>query len=125
QLRYIASLSAEDIIIFNFHTIQLKARVLLNKGVKKFHKKEYNKALELLLESSRLNPENFLVHWNLARLGIIVKNDEKIIKENYEKALSTTKNKGMYKVIEKELNTFNNKKLESIPKEPIPEYLGF
>ena len=76
------------------------------------------KALDLFLKSSRLNPDNYLVYWNIARIGCILDlRDQKII-SNYEKALNLVQNKNK-KIIEQELNKIRNDMKLLIPKEPI------
>ncbi|MEW5760268.1 MAG: methyltransferase domain-containing protein [Candidatus Thermoplasmatota archaeon] len=121
RLRYIATLPEEDIEIFSYHTVQMRARVLLNKGIKKFHKKEWNEALELFSESSRLYPENPLVHWNLARLCTVVGTEKKIIRQHYNNALSAIgRREELKKAVEEELNYF--KKFGTTPTEPVSEY---
>ena len=123
RLRYIANLKPTEVDIFNFHVIQLKARVLFNMGIRRFHKKEHDNSLELFLSSVKLNPEQTLAYWNLARLGFILKDEDEMIKEHYQKALSTAKDKKIYMSIKKELESFKDKRIDSIPREPISEYI--
>ena len=121
QLEYISNLKAVDIKIFNINTAQFEARKLFNIAVKEFHEKNLAKSLDSMLQSIKINPENPLAHWSLARLKVALKSDKEAIKGDYENALMLMKNKQNRKIIKKELDYLNNKKLTSIPTEPVSE----
>jgi len=121
RLKYILDLAPSDIKIFDFYLVSLEAKRLFNIGVKYFHKKKFHKALEFFFESSRINPDNPLVYWNMARVGCILKFEKHKIAKWYEKALSIIKNGEHRKKLERELNYVISGKNNLVPKEPISE----
>lgn len=121
QLEYISSQKPAGIDIFNLHIIQLESRKLFNQGVKQFHKKNYNESLSLFSESAKLNPQNALTHWNIARIGIVLGYGKENIAQNYENALLEIRNKKTRAIIKKELDTFSMNKTHNIPKEAVSE----
>lgn len=106
RLRYIADLKPIHLPVFDFTFVLAEAQKMFNRGVKQFHNKDLAKAQVNFLKSSRMNPDNPLVYWNMARLGSA---------ETYETALSLLKDKVLRKKIKAEM------KSSKIPKEPIPE----
>ncbi|MFX1451237.1 MAG: hypothetical protein ACFFCM_10370, partial [Promethearchaeota archaeon] len=119
RLSYILDLEPTDIDIFDYDFILQKAVELFNIGIKYFHNKNFTQALDYFLKSSRLNPDNYLVYWNIARIGCILDFKEDKIIDNYNNALylvekGTEKNK-----IEIELANLKNKKRTLIPKNPV------
>lgn len=121
RLSYIANLEPTDLLIFDFDLVFLEAKELFNLGVKQFHKKDFTKAMNTFLQSSKINPSNPLVYWNIARLNCILKSGNHIIIDNYEKALKLIKNRESRVKIETELQQIKEGKKELIPKEPISE----
>ncbi|MEM5855117.1 MAG: methyltransferase domain-containing protein [Candidatus Aenigmatarchaeota archaeon] len=121
RFSYIINLEPIDIKIFDFYLVCLEAKKLFNIGIKEFYKKNFSKALSLFLKSSKLNPDNPLIYWNIARLGLILKLEKTKIVENYEKALSLITKKGDRKRIEIELKYTKNSRSDLIQKEPITE----
>jgi len=122
RLLYVKQLKPYPMEFFNFHTIQLKSRILFNRGVKQFHKEENHKAHSLFLESLALNPEQPLVWWNMARLESILGKAGTEIESNYQNALKTADRRDR-KVLERELNSYRKKGSKSIPKSPIPDQI--
>ena len=121
RLGYIIHIEPTDIEIFDFYLVSQKAKKLFNMAVKQFYKKKFPEALDLFLKSSKINPDNPLVYWDIARLGCILKFEKHKIRENYEKALKLIKNKKNRKKIETELKYARSNKIDSIQKEPISE----
>ena len=145
RLNYIANLKPADIKIFNSHVVLLEARKFFNKGVREFHKKNFYRSLCSFSRSVKLNPENPLAYWNIARVGAILKRDDpeqegmnihnKIaeryvtsvdvtnadVTNNYKNSLILIKNKKTRGIIKRELELVHNKKMDLIPGEVISE----
>lgn len=121
KLNYINSLDSADIKIFDFQIIQFEARKLFNQGVKEFYKKNYFEALNLFLKSVKINPNNPLNYWNMARLGIILNYKIEKIENDYKNTLSLISDKEIKNRIIIELNNILNKMSNLVPKIPIPE----
>jgi len=121
RLNYIASLYPEDIEIFDFQVILLKARELFNRGVKEFYKKNFLKALSLFLESVKINPKNPLSYWNMARLKVILNYEVEEIENDYRNVLFFTPDKKIKRKIMMELNNVLKQRSNLVPKNPIPE----
>ncbi len=121
RLSYILNLEPKDIKIFDFELILLQADKLFNFGIKNFYKQNFSQALDYFLTSSKLNPDNYLIYWNIARLGCILEFKNHKIIQNYEKALTIVQDKIGKEKIELELKEFKNKKSFDIPREPIIE----
>ncbi len=121
RLSYIKGLNIVEIKIFDFQVIQLKARELFNQGVKQFCKRNFSGALNLFLESVKINPANPLNYWNMARLKIILNYEIEKIVEDYKNALFLILDKNVQKEITTELNNVLNKRSSLVIKIPIPE----
>jgi predicted SAM-dependent methyltransferase len=121
RFSYIEGLFPVDIKIFDFQIIQFKARELFNQGVKKFSKGNFLEALNLFLESVKINPANPLNYWNMARLKVILGYKEKEIENDYRKALFFISDKNIQNKILRELNNVLNRRSNLVPKIPIPE----
>lgn len=121
RLKYIMHLEPTDIEIFDFYLVCMEAKKLFNMGVKYFLKRRSSKALNLFLKSSKINPDNPLVYWNMARLSCILKLEKYEIIGSYEKALNLIKNKKNRRKIETELKCVRNGKNGLIQKEPVSE----
>jgi predicted SAM-dependent methyltransferase len=121
RLGYITNLESRDIVIFDFDLVFLEAKGLFNLGVKQFYKKDFIGGLDSFVESSKINPLNPLVYWNMARLSNILKFEQYKIIENYEKTMKLMRNRKNRLKIETELQQTRGGKKEILPKEPIPE----
>lgn len=119
KLKHIINLEPNDIKIFDFYLIPLETKKLPNKGMKYFYKKEFSKALNYLSGSSKINPDNTLTYWNMARFGCILKLENHMVIENYKKALKLIKKQKNHIKARKRVTTNKGKK-RLIPKEPIP-----
>jgi len=120
---YIANLNPEDIKIFNFHVVQFKSLILSNRGVKEFYNKNYKKAIESLLNSLALFPDNSIVHWNIAKLGIVTEMDHASIIEHYKKSLTLAFNKDIKNILKQEIKHFKNKEYEKISLFPVADMI--
>jgi len=118
RLDYIIKLKPTKIDIFDFYLVLIEAKKLFNIAVKYFHQRKFSKALDLFMRSSRINPDNPLAYWNMARLGCILRLEKNQIIENYEKALKIMKNK---KEISNELKHVRNGNSNLVQKEPVSE----
>lgn len=122
RLSYISNLKASDIPMFNFYYVQLEARILFNKGVKCFDQKKYSEATVLFERSAKINPENFLLYWNLARLGAIMSKKDFCISDNYNKASLLISDNKIRKILEDEKKSFENHGGKSVPRGPQSEF---
>ena len=69
SLAYIATLPpAGDMQFFHPEAVRRRARILLNRGVGTWSRGNPRDARELFLSSAACDPDNPLVHWNLARV---------------------------------------------------------
>jgi predicted SAM-dependent methyltransferase len=121
ELHYIEGLNLSDIKIFDFQIVQLKARELFNQGVKEFHNSNFSKALNLFLKSVKINQDNPLSYWNLARLKVILNYETEKIENDYKNSLFLVSDKNIKNEIKRELNNVLNKRSNLVPKIPIPE----
>ncbi len=119
RLEYILNLDSADIKFFDFHLIAGEAERLFYKGVKQFHEKNFLKALNLFQRSSKLNPKNPFVYWNMARLEVILGYEIHMIAGDYGKAAGLLGNKGNMREIETELAYLRNNEGNPIPAEPV------
>ncbi len=120
-LEYILSLTAAEIDVFNLHVVQLASRKMFNCGVKEFCRKNCDDSRSLFLESLKLNPENVLCYWNLARLGIVLGYKDENVLEEYDNALLTVRDKKIKMMIEKERELFCMGKMHEILKVAVSE----
>lgn len=121
RVKYLISLEATDIGIFDFSIVSLYAKRLFNRGIKRFHKKKLSEALEITSQSAKINPANPLVHWNIARLRCILEKGKNKIIQEYKQALKLMNKKKNRKKIKKELNYIKNDKRGLIEEEPVSE----
>ena len=121
RYKYIFLLSLKDVILFDFDLIILEANRLFNLGVKLFHNKSHYDAGDYFRKSSKINPDNYLIYWNFARLGCIINLNENLIIYNYENALKLVRDVKNQEKIEAEMKLIRNGERDLIPKEPIPE----
>ena len=122
RLEYISSLPPLDIPVFNFYYVQLEGRILFNRGVKYFHKRKFREAVEYFRNSIRINPENSLSYWNLARLGVILGEDAGSILEKFGKASKIITDKRISGILASEMEVYRGKGPKKISREPLSEY---
>lgn len=123
EFKYVSNLEPEEVKVFNFHVVHLRSMILSNMGVKEFSRNNYDKAQTYFLESAKLYPDNHVVYWNLARLGIITNKDKSTIDDYYEKSLCLMKERQMLNILKRESKSFKNDDIISIPAEPIGGYI--
>jgi len=121
SLEYILNLEPSDIEILDFNLVALEARKLLNMGIRCFHKGEFSRALDFLLASSKMNPGDPLVYWNMARLGCALGLEECRAIGNYEKVLKLVKDGKSKKSVEAELRYVTEGKGTAVRREPVTE----
>jgi tetratricopeptide (TPR) repeat protein len=85
RLDYVLSLEPQETDIFDFSLLLMDAKELFNLGVKQFCHGELADAAEAFLRSSRIDPEEPLTYWNLARLKRIAGNEAEAV-ESYARA---------------------------------------
>ncbi|MFX0208722.1 MAG: hypothetical protein ACFFDT_22260, partial [Candidatus Hodarchaeota archaeon] len=73
---YICSLSSEPIPFFDFFFLMNKATACFNQGLQKFFLGQLVEAKNRFVVSSSLNPDNYVIYWNLGRLGILTGDPE-------------------------------------------------
>ena len=100
---YVASLNSESIPFFDIYFILHKSIILLNRGLKLFNMGRYLDAKEDLLESTKLNPDNYLTFWNLGRLGILT--DDPEVTNFYQLALNLAQSNTDKQEIQHEVHT--------------------
>jgi hypothetical protein len=67
------------------------------------------------------NPENLYAHWNLARLGAVVRSGGGCVEEHYEKAISLAHGTELKRNLERELASYRRAGPDAIPSEPVTE----
>ncbi|MFX1282378.1 MAG: hypothetical protein ACFFB5_01935 [Promethearchaeota archaeon] len=98
---YTRSLSSESIHFFDFFFIMNKAATCYNQGLRKFYLKRYEEAKDLFIVSSRLISDNYIIYWNLGRLGALT--DDPKTSYFYRTALTLSTTKAEKEEILKEL----------------------
>ena len=128
ELEYIMRQPAKDIDFFHASTVVFQARILLNKGLKKFQEGNVSDASELFSESLSLNPDNPLVHWNLARVESLQAKDAHNVNACYEQAMELVKAQGrkeMAEILKKEWTSFNKGGRHCVLAIPVSEFTEF
>ncbi|MFX1506513.1 MAG: hypothetical protein ACFFDC_10400 [Promethearchaeota archaeon] len=99
---YISLLSSEPIPFFDFFFLMDKATACFNQGLQKFYLRRFEEAKDRFVISSRLNPNNYVIYWNLGRLGILTDDPETAY--FYQTALTLSSSKVDKKEILKEFH---------------------
>ena len=121
RLKFILTKEPKEILLFDIDIILLKSKILLNQGIKKFFEHDFSNALSCLIMSKKINPNDFLVFWNIARLNCIINSSKNEIVENYKRALNLIDEEHVKKKIQVELTQVEQNKLDKVPREPISE----
>lgn len=121
RLKYILELEPREIELFDFYLILMEAKKLFNQGVKHFHNNEYTKAMNCLLKSSQINPDQARAYWNIARLHIKLHSEKVKVLENYEIALKLRVYKQDQKSILREILMIRENKTNLIEGNPVVE----
>ncbi len=117
RLDYIINLKPTNTLIFDFDLILLEANKLFNLGIKQFYKKDFTNAMDSFIRSSKMNPVNPMVYWNIARLGCILKFKKYKIVDNYKKTLKLLRDNR----VKEELKNVEVDRIHLIPKQPVIE----
>jgi len=120
RLEYLSSLPMVDITVFSFYFVQLQARILFNRGVKSFHAGDLEEALGLFEGSARINPDNPLAYWNMARLGGLLSKGDGWISGMYGRAKVLVGGGKAGKVLDDEMKNYGAG--EDVKAEPLSEY---
>ncbi len=105
ELSYLLGQAPADIRFFHAPTVQFRARMLLNTGLRAFSHDDLQNARTHLEFSEGLDPSNPLLHWNLARLETREAGGLEKIKEHYSIAVKLARLRGertLAKLLEKE-----------------------
>ncbi len=124
-LEYIDRQPPADIDFFHAHSVRFHARKLLNRGIKEFHKGNLEQASEDLRRSASLDPDNYLTHWNLARVGAAMKRDLRDAEANSRTALKLagmTGERGAVLMLKRELKNLENSGIQAFPFKPVSEF---
>ena len=108
-------IKGKDMKYLSLHVIHLESDKLFRLAVKSFANNQLRDAKKLLLESVKLTPDNFLLHWNLARiLALEEKNSE--AEEAYTRVFNLIKESRFKEVVLKEMrNAKRNRLYEKLP----------
>ena len=99
ELSYLLGQTPANISFFHGHTIQFRARTLLNQGIKAFSLADLNKARKLFEASEDLDPSVPLLHWNLARLETEKGGSPQKAKKHYKAAVKLARLRGERKLL--------------------------
>ncbi len=99
---YTCSLRSESIHFFDFFFTMNEATACFNEGLQKFSLGRFEEAKDRFILSSRLNSDNYVIYWNLGRLGILT--DDPETSYFYQTALTLSSSKADKKEILKELH---------------------
>lgn len=125
EFRYISTLPPARIQCFHPQVVQHQARTLLNRGIKEFSLSNHDTARQHFNSSAAHDPDNCLVHWNLARLDAVVSRDRSLVGSRYASALEIARmvgEKDAVRMIEQELKAVKKQGLAAISAEPVTEF---
>jgi SAM-dependent methyltransferase len=121
RLAYVLSLEPQEIPLMDFELVLMDARTRVNKGVREFASGDSDEARAILEFAAMENPENLYAHWNLARLGAVVRSGGGCVEEHYEKAISLAHGTELKRNLERELASYRRAGPDAIPSEPVTE----
>jgi len=121
-LEYVTSLDPTPIEVFDLCLIKQRAGASLNIGILQFHKGDLREAEKSFAESLRMNPQNPLAHWNLARIGIALGSSSESILDHYVQSISTVEDQRVRSRLEKERRGFSLGQTGQIEVLPVSEY---
>jgi predicted SAM-dependent methyltransferase len=119
EMRYITGLEPTKISILDFRLAMMEARKYFNIGVKMVHQGHLPEALANFEKSERINPDNPLTHWNIARLGVSLGLGEVRISNSYEAAMSLAADRATRRRVAKEHEDSRKQGYRQSPKEPV------
>jgi SAM-dependent methyltransferase len=121
-LEYVSSLDPTPIEILDLCLMKLRASASLNIGILRFHRGDLRGAEESFSESLKMNPQNPLAHWNLARIGIAMGHPDETILHHYAESISLANNQRIRNQLDKERCTVSSGERKRIDTLPISEY---
>lgn len=121
-LEYVSSLDPTPIELLDLCLMKQKANALLNVGVLQFHRGDLRGADESLSESLKMDPQNLLAHWNLARMGVMMGHSDETILRQYAESLSLTDNPRIRGQLDKERRAVSSGERKLVDALPVSEY---
>lgn len=121
-LEYISSLDPTPIEILDLCLMRQRAGASLNIGILRFHRGDLRGAEESFSESLKMDPQNPLAHWNLARIGVAMGHPDQTILYHYAESISFANNRRIITQLEKERRTVSSGERKRIAALPISEY---
>ncbi len=118
ELSHLEHLDNYDTEIFDIKIILTEAKKKYNLGVKRFERKDFEKAYQYFKESVRLNPANPLTHWNLGRLKCILGKSRNPIEKEYESVLHSLQEGKVRQKAGREFERYKAQK--RVPSRPVP-----
>ncbi|UCH70849.1 MAG: methyltransferase domain-containing protein [Candidatus Bathyarchaeota archaeon] len=108
-------IKGKDMKYFSLHVIRSESDKLFRVAVKNFANNQLQDAKKLLHKSVKLTPDNFLLHWNLARILAIEEKDGEA-EEAYTRVFNLIKGSRFQKVLLREMQSLKRKRLyEKLP----------
>ena len=131
-LHYIITLPPTPISFFHPQSIQHQARILQNQGIKEFSRNDLLHAKKLFIRSRNLDPDNPLAHWNLGRIGAVMRRmnmkEAGSNRSYYTTAREVAKVRGgkrVQRLIDRELKALDKIGPKSVPGKPVSEFTRF
>jgi len=121
-LEYVVTLDPTPIEIFDLCLMKQKAGALLSSGILRFHKGDLHGAETCFIESSKMDPQNLLAHWNLARLGVALGRPDESILSHYADAVSLAKDRHVKDKLDREKRLIGSGAKTQDSAKPISEY---
>jgi hypothetical protein len=119
EMRYITELDPTEMSILDFRLAMMEARKHFNIGIKMINQERLPEALAAFEKSERINPDNPLTQWNVARLGVSLGLGEVRISNSYEAAMSLAANPAMRRRVAKEYEDARKQGYEQSPTDPV------
>lgn len=121
-LEYVSSLDPIPIAVLDICLIRQEARAMLNIGVLKFHRGDLRGAEELFTKSLRMDPQNPIAHWNLARIGAAFEISDEVVLNHYSEAISLISVATVKRKLEKEMSRFSSGEIGNESALPVSEF---
>jgi len=121
-LEYVTSLDPTPIEILDLCLMKQRASASLNIGILRFHRGDLRGAGESFSESLKMDPQNPLAHWNLARIGIAIGHPDDTILHHYAESISLVNNQRIRNQLDKERRTVSSGERKRIDALPVSEY---
>lgn len=121
-LEYVASLDPTPIEVFDICLIRQRSSASLNLGILRFQRGDLRGAERRLTESLKMDPENLLTHWNLARVGIALGHPDEVVLRHYADSMSLAGNRRALSRLESERAAFSAGRMDRMSVLPVSEY---